>query len=492
MIWAAFWVGLAVLKAPSAEPAHFAVSTIEAVAAVSQPQGILPFGAGKFPLPSAVATTPVLLEPTPPSLLPKGEATPCSLNVVNEDPAKILQFLSAQTGINLVLLSPSEKKLTLNLRDVPLIDMLRHICAITGLKSLKVGETYVLATEEALKTAYSPEWEAAHPAVKPAAPDAVVADVVRLNHISAMKLAASLEKLFGKDTLTIVAGPVQDSPTVTAQNTSQATGNSTNVLSPNGEGDMAAKTVILRGPASIVREAVEMVRRLDVVRDQVVIEVTIVDILDSALKELGTSWTFGSTTIEEQTPNQVNFGEFQRTGLSFTAAIKALERKDKAKILASPNISVLDGERAFILIGDRINYPVLVGYSNANTPIFSKEEERVGIYLQVAANVSADGEITLSLYPQVSTVTGFLEVNGASYPQISTREAQSTLRVRSGESLVMGGLLKTEEIRQIEKVPILGDIPVFGELFQRRKTTKSASQVLISIKPTLMRSDESR
>jgi type IV pilus assembly protein PilQ len=83
-------------------------------------------------------------------------------------------------------------------------------------------------------------------------------------------------------------------------------------------------------------------------------------------------------------------------------------------------------------------------------------------------------------------------VNGASYPQISTREAQSTLRIKSGETLVMGGLMKTEELRQMERVPILGQIPFLGELFTRRKATKSASQVLIAIRPTLLRHDESR
>ncbi|HRK21998.1 MAG TPA: hypothetical protein PLX06_09320 [Fimbriimonadaceae bacterium] len=495
MMWTALWVGFAAMfPRPGIEPAHFALAAIEAAVVATTPPAVsmvksAPDTAAANPLP-----IPILTEPALPLL--KGESTPCSLNVVNEDPAKILQFLTAQTQTNLVLLSPSDKKLTLNLKDVKLIDMIRHICALSGMRYLKVGETFVLATEDTLKAAYAPEWEAAYPSPAkplPAQEDPIVTSMVRLNHISAARLATSLSKVFEKEKLTIVAGPVQDSPTVTAQSTSQATGNSTNVLAPNSsESDLTAKTLILRGPSSMVRDAIAMAKELDVVRPQVVIEVTIVDILDSALKELGASWNFGSTSIEEQSPNRLNFGEFQRSGLNFTAAIKSLEKKDQAKILASPNVSVLDGERAFILIGDRINYPVLIGYSNANTPIFSKEEERVGIYLQVAANVAADGEITLSLYPQVSTVTGFLEVNGASYPQISTREAQSTLRIRSGETLVMGGLLKTEEIKQIEKVPLLGDIPVLGELFQRRKTTKSASQVLISIKPTLLRSDEPR
>jgi type II secretory pathway component GspD/PulD (secretin) len=135
---------------------------------------------------------------------------------------------------------------------------------------------------------------------------------------------------------------------------------------------------------------------------------------------------------------------------------------------------------------------VLVGYSQNNAPIFSKEEERVGIYMQVAASVSSDDNVTLSLYPQVSSVTGFLNVNGASYPQISTREAQTTLRVHTGETIVMGGLMKTEETASYDRVPFLSDLPFLGQLFRHRKETKTASQVIISITPKVIRSDESR
>lgn len=421
-----------------------------------------------------------------------GENTLCTLNVINEDPAKILQILSNQAQTNLVLLSVPDKKLTLNLRDVKLLDMIRHICALTGLKFLKVGGTFVLATGDALKAAYPEEWEEANPTsipIPPAPTQPPVISLIVLNHISSARIAPVLEKIFDKQILTVVAGPTQESPNVAQQNTGESTGSASNVLvnDDNKESTLTARTLILRGPEAIVREAEKLARQLDVLRTQVVIEVTIWDINDSALKEFGASWGFGSVTINESPSKHLQFGNFTRTGLSFSAVLKALEKKDQAKVLASPNISVLDGERAFILIGDRIIYPVLIGYSQANTPIFSKEEERVGIYLQVAASVASDGEITLSLYPQVSTVTGFLEVNGASYPQISTREAQSTLRVRSGDTLVMGGLLKNEEITQMEKVPLLGDIPFLGELFKRRKTTKSASQVLISIKPTVLK-----
>jgi len=125
-------------------------------------------------------------------------------------------------------------------------------------------------------------------------------------------------------------------------------------------------------------------------------------------------------------------------------------------------------------------------FSQANTPVFDVREDRVGIYLQVAANIATDKDITLSLYPQVSTITGFLNVNGASYPQISTREAQTTIRLKSGETVVMAGLLRDDQVERTEKVPILGDIPLLGELFKLRKKSKTGTQLVITITPIVM------
>ena len=109
--------------------------------------------------------------------------------------------------------------------------------------------------------------------------------------------------------------------------------------------------------------------------------------------------------------------------------------------------------------------------------------------MQVAANVSSDGTMTLSLYPQVSTVTGYLNLNGASYPQIATREAQTTVRIRSGETLVMGGLIRDEDVHSLEEIPLLSKIPIFGELFRHRNVTKTRSQVIITITPTIIPAD---
>ena len=150
----------------------------------------------------------------------------------------------------------------------------------------------------------------------------------------------------------------------------------------------------------------------------------------------------------------------------------------------------MDGERGFILIGDRILYPKLTGYTQAQTPIYDKEEVRVGIYVQVAVQMSEHGDLTLSVYPQVSVITGFLNVGGASYPQISTREEQTTVRLRDGETLVLGGLLRDEEIAALQRIPLLGRIPILGELLTNRKKTKSRNDLVIMITPEVIADPE--
>lgn len=447
----------------------------------------------KLPLPLPVATQKA-------SVAPKdAQVKKVDLQMADQDLGLILRLLSAQAKVGLVLLSAPELKVSTNLVGVPFIDALRHLCALGGLSYIKVGTTYVVAPKERLREAYLKEWLAAHPEDRdkpvvdpPKTEPVLVTEVYNSNYVSSTQLAQALTNVFGKEALAIVAGPVQQNPSVSSQQTSGSTGASANMLS-TGEagGEASGKMLVLRGERKIVAEALALAKQMDVSRPQVAIEVTIHDIADNALRELGISWNFGALNITESASSGLNLGSFSRTPLTFSGVIKALETADKAKLLASPNVSVLDGERAFILIGDRINFPVLVGFGTGNTPIFSKQEERVGIYMQVAASVSSDQNITLSLYPQVSNVTGFLEVNGASYPQISTREAQTTLRVKSGETIVMGGLLKSEETHQVEKVPILGDLPFLGELFRRRKTTRTASQVIISITPRVIQANES-
>lgn len=422
-----------------------------------------------------------------------GDTTVCSLDVADWELAKVVRVLSQQTNVNVIALSNSDKKLTIRLSDITLAEMIRHICAVSGMAFLKTNGTYVIATTEQIKAAYPLEWAAANP-VQVDPMTEVAHEIYLCSFVNASQIADTLTKLFKDQNLQVVCGPMQQVPTLANAETS-STGQSSSMIKSDGTSNPAGgtantgKTILVRGPKAIVDAAIRLARDLDRAQPQVSIAVKVHDISNDALKDLGLSWNFSNLSITENKGAGFEFGKFNRSPLGFNAAISALEQKNAAKLLAEPNISVLDGEKAMILIGSRLNFPVLIGYTNANTPIFDRQEERVGIYMQVSASITPDGFVTLSLYPQVSTVSGYLNVNGASYPQISTREAQTTLRVKSGETIVMGGLMRNEELTSIEKVPLLAEIPILGELFKHRRTTKLASQVIISITPIVLAKD---
>ena len=295
--------------------------------------------------------------------------------------------------------------------------------------------------------------------------------------------------MFDKDSLRVSVGAAPSSPRLDDATTSDVTGVKASTMK-GAAGDtsgLSSHLVVLAGEPGVVAQALDLARKLDVRRTQVKIGVQITDINRTALKDLGLQWSFGGTGFHESQPSGIGFGSFTRDPLSVSATITALENRGDAKLLASPNMSILDGERGFILIGDRIQYPKLTGYTQAQTPIYDITEERVGIYLQVAVQMEDNGEMTLTIYPQVSTVSGYLNVNGAKYPQISTREQQTTIRVKDGQQIVVGGLIRDEEIHNVQSVPLLSQIPLFRELFTYRDTTKQQSEVVIVITPQILK-----
>lgn len=420
------------------------------------------------------------------------ESKLCTLNLKNAKLADAISLLCKQTGLDLVLLTGPETTVTISITDMPLVDVLRHLCAMTNLAFIKSGSAFIVGSSEQLQKSYPKEFAEISPVPKPAPEPAkveeqkLVSRAVRTNHLAAGQIVESLKTFFGDRGLVVVAAPPTVSPSLELSNAGQQTGATGQLLTNQQNGtDNGSRVLMLRGPEDVVKEAEELIRQVDLAQKQVSIAVTVHDISNEALREVGISWSFGNITVSESNPTGGVFGDLTRTGGSLAGIIKSLESSDKAKLLASPNIAVLSGSRSSILIGDRITLPILVSFTNGQ-PIFSTQQERVGIYLQVAAEVGQDGTITLTLAPQVSAISRFIEVNGASYPQIATREAQSTLRIKSGDSVILGGLIREEELKQWERVPLLSDVPFFGELFRRRKTTKRSSQLIITVTPTIL------
>jgi type II secretory pathway component GspD/PulD (secretin) len=107
----------------------------------------------------------------------------------------------------------------------------------------------------------------------------------------------------------------------------------------------------------------------------------------------------------------------------------------------------------------------------------------VGIKFYVAGKVGNDGYVTVNIHPEVSIITGYLSVpGGGSLPQVSNREASTTVRVKDGDYIAIGGLISEQDVKNMQKVPFFGDLPFLGNLFKTNDHTKQRDEVVIFVK----------
>jgi len=428
------------------------------------------------------------------------------LDAYNSDAASLFKSLASQSKTNIVIIGKVEDKVTIHFAQVPIAKAIDLLAKASGLSYIEDNGAYVVGSDKDMATAYPNETPRYKTSQR----------VYNCNYVDAGSLAVSLAGVYDKTLLHVSIGALERTTALSGSGSSQGIdtgggsgggaggaggyspnsgGGSTPGTTPSSGGTAGSSStstgresreVILTGNADIVDQAYALCGDLDRRRKQIKIDVSIADVSLDDLRNLGIQWTFPQFGIHEGSPNGIRFGGFQRDPLNFEATMSALEDKNKAKLLAAPSISLLDGEQGYILIGQRVSYPLLTGYSQAQTPIFSVGQEQVGILLQVKAQMTGDGEIMLSVYPQVSFITGYLNVNGASYPQVSTREQQTTIRVHGGNKVVIGGLISDEDLHDDQNVPILSKIPLFGELFKFRNSHKTRDEVIMTITPQVL------
>lgn len=230
-----------------------------------------------------------------------------------------------------------------------------------------------------------------------------------------------------------------------------------------------------------------LLAQIDTAPRQIMFEAEAVEVSRDSGKNLGIDWE--STTALPGVPTydgsnfRIGLGipNHPEYGINLKATINRLIEDKKGRLLASPRIAALDGQIAKILIGDRLaveSRQVVDG-----SEIISVTYIDVGIKLEVMPTINEDGTITTLIKPEVSNKTDATK-NGN--PNIRTRQAETTLRVRSGETIVIGGLIQREENRAVLKFPLLGDIPLVGHLFRSTDSEKKETELVILITPKII------
>ncbi len=268
-------------------------------------------------------------------------------------------------------------------------------------------------------------------------------------------------------------------------------------LNDNVAIDRRLNAIILTGTPDVIDPLRAMIDRLDIPVPSVLLECEIVELSDTAARNVGLDFSpdgsgivingtgtgTGTTTAGTTGGNGYtsHTGQYGSGGVSFSANLYAQISQGNGRVLSKPRILAQSGQQASILTGDQI--PILSSISTASVGVStSVNYVSVGVNLQIAPRVSSDGVVTSHIYSDVSSVTGF--TNNA--PQISQRTTSTLASVRDGEAFVIGGLLQDNETRNLSKLPFIGDLPVIGSLFRHINTSKTQTNLYIVVTPHII------
>lgn len=248
--------------------------------------------------------------------------------------------------------------------------------------------------------------------------------------------------------------------------------------------------IMLRGSKQKIDDAMRYLSMIDQAPKQVAIELRVMDIRKEDAQRIGLDWSLlTGGSVQNLRINQ-GVGDTSATSGTVTGAfgwagggaLNVLASLDSIandrNLIARPNLLGVDGRQSELFVGDIIRYIESIQSTQNGTTVTTRELP-VGVRLAILPRVGGDGQITMELRPVVSTLTGFTPVpGGGSLPQTSLRVAQSTMNIRNGETIAIGGLIQDSDTISNGGIPILKDLPLIGRLFSRTDKSKRRSEIV--------------
>ncbi|MBI4845430.1 MAG: type II secretion system protein GspD [Candidatus Omnitrophica bacterium] len=264
--------------------------------------------------------------------------------------------------------------------------------------------------------------------------------------------------------------------------------------------DERTNSLVVRAIPEVIEKTDMLISNWDKRSQQVLIEARIIEVSLDKTKGLGINWEYLSTAGENAVriganlPASISSGGTLKVGTldedQYEATIQALENMTDTNILSNPRIVVVDNKEANILVGS--SEPYLVTYIDKETNTQTEETKfiDVGVKLNVTPKISKDDYITLKIHPEVSSARRVAEVNNSL--AVDTTQADTTVVVKNGKTIVLGGLIKDSESKIQTKVPFLGDIPLLGLIFRSSAKTKTKKEIVVFITPHIIQQDYGR
>lgn len=425
-------------------------------------------------------------------------AEPVSLHVADGNVSDVLSTVSYIGGINIVVDDSVSGTVSMNLDGVEPEEAVELIAAAKGLSVEQRGDVFVVST---MKSGNSALYRTYTYPIN-------YADLGTVHDAVSM----ALRKTDWKD----------------SSSSGESKSGEDNRVNERVLVDSGTNTLILYGTAAENEAARRIVGALDQPIQQVSLEAKVVAISKEAAKKLGVEWEWSKIpqypeytrdyetrrftvqnpdgsyrTVTESVPKEtaertwkngesmpgiIRFGrgpgghpfEFY-----YGAQIQALITDGKAKLLARPNITTLQGREAQINIGGEVPVPTVTSTNTSTTTGITYRD--AGIILKCTPRVNPEGGITTKVHTEVSSP---LYVESLKAYQFQKRSADTVVRLKDGETMVIGGLIGSEESKSLSKVPFLGDLPILGAFFRSVRKSKSDSEIMIFLTAHVLQDGE--
>ncbi|MRR09358.1 hypothetical protein EG831_04620 [bacterium] len=383
-----------------------------------------------------------------------------SMDLNDADLGNLMQEISGQAGFNIVTYGDIKGSVNARIDKMPMEDALKLVFQGTNYTYKRIeAQAQAGAKPIFLVGDKSPSSVAALALTK--------TELIRLNHIKADGIPALLPSSIAQANIKLIK----------EQN-----------------------SILMTGTEDQIQQLREFIRQIDIESPQVMIECLVVELSKNTQRSIGIKAGYGDDTTAttflpkfhgsysgdkvndalDEIAGRLRLGTLGKLPSDFMLTIDALEMAGKAKVRARPRISTLNGNPASINVGWVRYYQ-----TSSQTPqgtITQLHSIDAGITLDIVPWVAASGEITTEIKPTVSNLSG----TSADLPIISRRTANTTIRLKDGETIVIGGLIQKSDTRSKTTIPFLGDIPFLGALFSSTKTESDESELVIYITPHII------
>jgi len=261
--------------------------------------------------------------------------------------------------------------------------------------------------------------------------------------------------------------------------------------------DEKLNVLVIRDTPEAVRVVERLIANQDLAEPEVMLEVEVLEVASNVLTQLGIRWPTqatagvagvggaGTLTLPEVRSRDPNLVRFSVTDPLIIASLQ--EQVSKANLLANPRIRVKNREKAKVHIGDKV--PVITSTTTA-TGVISESVSYldVGLKLDVEPSVFLEDDVGIKIALEVSAITQQVKsASGTVTYQIGTRNANTTLRLKDGETQMLAGLISDEDRRVADNVPGIGDLPIIGRLFSSHNNTTTKTEIVLLITPRILR-----